>query len=86
MDDINLEEVQYLLLMHEQRLAAKNISMSFALNFDTAASSSMYVNVASYWSKNGNGSVHNRGGFTPRGGGYMNRGGRACQENILSVM
>ena len=28
MDYINLENVQYLLLMHEQRLAVKNASMS----------------------------------------------------------
>ena len=48
MDDINLEKVQCLLLMHEQRLAAKNMSISSAINFDIAASSSMHVNVASY--------------------------------------
>ena len=52
MDDINLEKVQYLLLMHGQRLAAKNLSVSF-VNFNYVASSSMNVNVSSYWSRNG---------------------------------
>jgi len=76
MDDINLEKVQYLLLMHGQRLAAKNLSVS-SVNFDYVASSSMNVNVASYWSRNGNGFGNNRGGFMPRGGNYQNRGGRS---------
>lgn len=36
----------------------------------------MNANVASYWSKNGSGPVHNWGNFINRGCGPMNRGGR----------
>ena len=42
MDEINLEKVQYLLLMHEQRLVAKDMSNSFVFGFD-----SINVNLAS---------------------------------------
>jgi len=40
MDEIDLEKVQYLLLMHEQRHSVKNS----AINFDSV--STMHVNVA----------------------------------------
>ena len=55
MDEIDLEKVQYLLLMHEQRLAAKNLPQ-ISTNFDSVMPSSMNVNVASYLSRNGSGS------------------------------
>lgn len=51
MDDMDLEKVQYLLLMHEQRLATKNMPQ-LSLQFDSM-SSNMIVNVASHQS-NGN--------------------------------
>lgn len=71
MDEINLEKVQYLLLMHEQRLATKNSSdFSSFVNCDSAATPSMNVNVASYGSRFGSGYINNRGS-------YMNRGGRS---------
>jgi len=76
MDEIDLEKVQYLLLMHEQRLAAKNLPQISA-NFDSVMSSSMNVNVASYLSRNGSRFVNNhRGSYISRGGSYVNRGGR----------
>ena len=46
MDDIDLEKVQYLLLMHEQRLSAKNQPLT-TLNFDVSAPLS--ANMASYY-------------------------------------
>ena len=73
MDEINLEKVQYLLLMHEQCLASKNSVDSSFVSFDSAIN----ANVATYGSRSGNDSINNnRGGNMSRGGGYMNRGGR----------
>jgi len=73
MDEINIEKVQYLLLMHEQRLAVKNTSSSSVFGLDF-----VHANLASQWSRNGNGSNRwgflNIGGSIPRGGGL--RGGR----------
>ena len=60
MDDIDLEKVQYLLLMHEQRLAAKNVPQP-SLQFESM-SSNMNVNVASHQS-NGN-FGYSRGRYT----------------------
>ena len=65
MDDIDLEKVQYLLLMHEQRLVAKNVPQS-SLQFELM-SSNMNVSVVSHQS-NGN-FGHSRGIYTQRGGG-----------------
>lgn len=42
MDEINLEKVQYLLLMHEQRLVTNNSAVSSSVNFDDGVN----VNVA----------------------------------------
>ena len=63
MDEINIEKVQYLLLMHEQRLAAKNQSILSTVNSDM--SSSMNVNVAPYRSRSGDRFANSRGNFTP---------------------
>lgn len=72
MDDIDLEKVKYLLLMHEQRLTAKNVPQS-SLHFDSLPST-MNVNMASHQS-NGN-FGYNRGGYSQRGGSSGFRGGR----------
>ena len=63
MDEINIEKVQYLLLMHEQRLATKSQSVLSSVNFDMA--SSMNANVASYGSRSGDRFANSRGNFTP---------------------
>ena len=73
MDDIDLEKVQYLLLMHEQRLAAKNVPQS-SLHFDSL-SSTMNVNMASHQSNRNFG--YNRGRYSQRGGSSGFRGGRS---------
>ena len=75
MDDINLDKLQYLLLMHEQRLASKNLVDSSFVSFD----STINANDATYGSRFGNDSINNnrrgtRGGNMSHGGGYMNRG------------
>ena len=72
MDDIDLEKVHYLLLMHEQRLSVKNSSLSF-----DSMNSIMHANVVSFstWNNTGFGD-NNRGGYSLRGNNYMNRGGR----------
>lgn len=75
MDEINLEKVQYLLLMHEQRLISKNFVDSSFVNFDSTVN--VNVNVATHGGRFGNGSINNsRGGYMPCGGGFVNRGGR----------
>jgi len=62
MDEINIEKVQYLLLMHEQRLAVKIISnLSSVHGFD---STTMHVNVASQLSRGRSSS--SRGSFSSR--------------------
>ena len=76
MDEINLEKVQYLLLMHDQRLASKNFVDSSFVKFDFAIN----VNVTTYSPRSRNDSINNtrggtKGGNMSRGGGYMNRGG-----------
>ena len=71
MDEIDLEKVQYLLLMHEQRFASKNMPQS-SLNFESVMTAPMHVNMTSYMPLNGN----SRGSFVKRGGGYMNREGK----------
>ena len=68
MDEIDLEKVQYLLLMHEQRLSVKNS----AVNFDSV--STMHVNVASMPSVQNYNFGNNRGGSSQRGNGYVDRG------------
>lgn len=75
MNGINLEKVQYLLLMHEQRLTSKNMPQS-SVNFEFVMPSSMHVNITSYMPRNVSGSMNNIGGFVQRGGGHINRGGR----------
>ena len=82
MDEIDLEKVQYLLLMHEQWLVTQNVP-HLTTAFDSPMSSSMSVNVASYSSQNGNGSVTNtRGGYNNRRGHYGTRGGRLAGKRI----
>ena len=66
MDDINLENVQYLLLMYEDMLSLKNSFSSSALNFEGITL--MDANVASHRSKNGIGLITSRGGFSNEGG------------------
>ena len=68
-DEIDLEKVQYLLLMHEQRLSVKN----FVVNFDSV--STMHVNVASIPSGQNYNFCSNRRGSFQRGNGYGNKGG-----------
>jgi len=66
MDENDLEKVQYLLMMHEQRLATKNMNMSNTVHkFDSVAT--MNVNYAPQLTRN---SIVNtsRGGFPNRGG------------------
>jgi len=71
MDEIDLEKVQYLLLMHEQRLSVKNLISASSLN------SVMHANVASSNSQNNTGfGESNRGGYLVGGNNFMNRGGR----------
>ena len=67
MDDIDIDKVQYLLLIHEQRLAVKNASsVSSIYNVGSAN-----VNLTSQWTKDNSGMP--RGGGGSRGGSY--RGG-----------
>ena len=47
MDDIDLEKVQFLLLMHEQRLTSKNLSHS-SINVESIMPSSIHVNMTTY--------------------------------------
>ena len=73
MDDIDLENEQFLLLMHEQRLSVKNAPNPIG-NFDSV--SSMHVNVASVpTTQNNSFGNSNRGGYNQRGNGFVNRGG-----------
>ena len=73
MDEINLEKVQHLLLMHEKRLASKNLVDSLFVNFDSFVN----VNVATYGSRSGSDLINNnKGGNMSHGGGYVNRGGQ----------
>jgi len=66
MDDINLEKVQYLLLMHEQSLATKNVvNMLLANAFDIVV---VNVNFASHVNRVSNGTT-SPGGFLGRNGG-----------------
>ena len=74
MDEIKIEKVQYLLLMHEQCLATKNQSVLSSISSNVA--SSMNVKVASYRSRSGDMFANNRGSFAPRGDGYVNKGSR----------
>ena len=68
MDDIDLEKVQYLLLMHKQRLAFKNLPQSI-INFDLVTHSPIQVNMIAYTTRGASNFVNHRGG-------YMNQGGR----------
>ena len=73
-NDIDLKKERFLLLMHEQRLSVKN-SPNFAVNFDSV--SSMHVNVALVLTTQNNSlGNNNRGGYSHRGSGFINRGGR----------
>jgi len=62
MDDIELEKVQYLLLMHEQRLVSKNFPQS-SINFESIIPSPMQVNMTAYMPRGASNFVNNRGGF-----------------------
>ena len=60
MDEINIDKVQYLLLMHEQRLSTKNVyQVSTVSNFENAM---MSVNFASQTTRGGRNSAGFRGG------------------------
>ena len=77
MDEIDLEKVQYLLLMHEQRLHSKNLAHT-TINAESIMPSSMHVNMTTFISRSTGNLVNNRGGgfnFN-RGGDFVNRGGR----------
>ena len=58
MDEIDLEKVQYLLLMHEQRLTSKNLPQS-TINFDSVTPSSMQVNMTAYIARGASNFVNN---------------------------
>ena len=76
MDDIDLEKVQYLLLMHEQQLVVKNVPPPIH-QFDSLHSS-MSVNMASHsFGASNTGNVgYNQGGYSSQGGGSSFREGR----------
>ena len=61
MDDIDLEKVQYLLLIHEQRLSTKNQPLT-TLSFDHVTSP-LHANVASSSSAQNNGDSNFPRGF-----------------------
>ena len=58
MDEIDLEKVQYLLLVHKQRLASKNLPQS-TINFDSVTPSSMQVNMTAYTTRGASNFVNN---------------------------
>ena len=77
MDKINIEKVQYLLLMHEQRLLSKNLPLlASTFNSELQKSSGMKVNMAQSTRTGSCEFVANRGGYMTRGGSSINRGGR----------
>jgi len=72
MDEIDLEKMQYLLMMHEQHLNSKNMAQA-SVNFESVMSNPINVNMTSIAPRNGNNS---REGFKQKGGGYLQRGGK----------
>jgi len=75
MDDIDLEKVQYLLLMHDLRLTSKNLSHS-SINVESMMPSSMHVNITAYTPRDAGKFMNNRNSFAQNRGGYVNREGR----------
>lgn len=77
MDEIDIEKVQYLLLMHEQRLQSKNVA-SVTVNAESVMSSPMHVNMTAFTPRNF--SNNRGGGFQSNKGGTRGGRGRGRQS------